>query len=463
MTMTAKLGATRPALIPLAWPLFSELLLGISVGLVGLALASRTSEAASGAFALANSVQATFFLLLRVISLGVSVTITQELGAGNRAMADDTARASLGASTWVGLATALGVAAGARPLLELMSAPPDVLPLAAPYLQLLAVALGLDAYNASMAAVMRAHLRARDVLSNILSMHALHLLLCWPLMSGAGPFAGLGLPGFALAMLLSRGFGIGLRLYLWRRRLALVPERRDWWVLHRERLAPVLHIGLPGAAEGLAYRLALMFTIAAVARMGTAALATQAYAMQVTYFTVLPGLSIGLATEIVVGRLIGAGRLGEARRRARRSLGWGLAVSVGVALLAALSARWTLRLFTRDPQVLATAQLLLWITVLLEPGRTFNLVVINALRATGDARFPVAAGAVSMLFVMAGGAWLLGVHWGLGLPGVWLAYAADEWLRGLVMAARWQRGAWAPHARVAFRRVRHGRRGAAAP
>ncbi len=460
MTITAKLRATRPALVPLAWPLFSELLLGISVGLVGLALASHTSEAASGAFALANSVQATFFLLLRVISLGVSVTITQELGAGNRAMADDTARASLGASTWVGLATAVGVAAGARPLLELMSAPPDVLPLAAPYLQLLALALGLDAYNASMAAVMRAHLRARDVLFNILSMHALHLLLCWPLMRGAGPFAGLGLPGFALAMLLSRAFGIGLHLYLWRRRIALVPVRRDWWVLRRDRLAPVLRIGLPGAAEGLAYRLALMFTIAAVARMGTAALATQAYAMQVTYFTVLPGLSIGLATEIVVGRLIGAGRLGEARRRARRSLGWGLAVSVGVALLAALTSRWTLRLFTRDPLVLATAQVLLWITVLLEPGRTFNLVVINALRATGDARFPVAAGAVSMLFVMAGGAWLLGVHWGLGLPGVWLAYAADEWLRGLVMAARWQGGAWAPHARVAFRRVRHGRRGA---
>jgi Na+-driven multidrug efflux pump len=77
-------------------------------------------------------------------------------------------------------------------------------------------------------------------------------------------------------------FGIGFHLYLWRHRLALVPRLRDWWVRHRQRLAPVLHTSLPGAAEGLAYRLALMFTIAAAARMGTAALATQAYAMQVT-------------------------------------------------------------------------------------------------------------------------------------------------------------------------------------
>jgi putative MATE family efflux protein len=452
--MSAASRATRPALIPLAWPLFSELLLGISVGLVGLALASRSSAAASGAFALANSVQATFFLLLRVISLGVSVTITQELGAGNRVMADGTARAALGASTWVGLVTAVAVASCARPLLALLSAPADVLPLAAPYLQLLALALGVDAYNASMAAVMRAHLRARDVLLNILAMHALHLVLCGPLMLGVGPLPGLGLPGYALAMLVSRGFGIYCHLSLWRRRLGLVPRGRDWWALERQRLRPVLHIGLPGAAEGLAYRIALMFTIAAVARMGTTALATQAYAMQLTYFTVLPGLSIGLATEILVGRLVGAGRLAEARRRARRSLVLGLSVSTGVAVIAALTARWTLTLFTGDPEILGTAQRLLWLTVLLEPGRTFNLVVINALRATGDARFPVAAGVLSMAVVMAGGAWLLGVHWGLGLAGVWIAYAADEWLRGIVMAVRWQRGAWAKHARASFRRVR---------
>lgn len=461
--MSTRPPIARAALLPVAGPLFGELVLGITVGLVGLALASHMSAAASGAFALANGVQATFFLLLRIISLGVSVTVTQELGAGNRAMADETARAALGASSWVGLGTTVLVAAGARPLLELLSAPGDVLPLAAPYLQVLSLALGADAYNASMAAVMRAHLRARDVLWNILSMHALHLLLCWPLMHGVGPLPRLGLAGYALAMLASRLLGIGLHLYLWRRRLAIVPQLRDWWMLRRQRLAPVLHIGLPGAAEGLAYRLALMFTLATVARMGTAALATQAYAMQVTYFTVLPGLSIGLATEILVGRLVGSGRLGEARRRARRSLALGLAVATATALAAALSAPWTLRLFSADARIIAGAQLLLWMTVVLEPGRTFNLVVINALRATGDARFPVAAGVLSMIVVMAGGAWLLGVHFGLGLPGVWLAYAADEWLRGLVMAARWQRGAWAPHARASIRRVRAGRRAGGSP
>jgi len=126
-----------------------------------------------------------------------------------------------------------------------------------------------------------------------------------------------------------------------------------------------------------------------------------------------------------------------------------------VALCAALAGPWLLRFFTHDEAIVRGGSLLLWWTVLLEPGRTFNLVVINALRAAGDARYPVLAGAASMLIVLAGGSWLLGSDAGLGwgLPGVWIAYAADEWLRGLLMWRRWATLAWVPHARAVRRRM----------
>lgn len=445
----------RPRLFALTWPMFLELLLGIGVGVAGTMLAARISDHAGAAFALAGNVTAMLFLLFRIVGAGVGVVVTQNLGAGRRDGADAVARAVLGASSWIGIGTALLALAGAPLMLQALNAPAEVLPLAVPLLRSLAPALMLDAWNASMASVMRAHLHARDTLVVMIVMHLTHLALAGPLMLGIGAWNGFGLPGYALALVVARSLALGLHLSLWRRRLQLVPQRADWWRLRRVELAAVAHIGLPGAAENAGYRICFLVSLAVVGTLGATALATHAYAMQVIFLVLLFGLATGLAAEIVVGHLIGGGRLHEAHRLVRRALALGLAVSVVVATLAALAGPWLLRFFTHDEAIIRAGSVLLWWTVLLEPGRTFNLVVINALRAAGDARYPVVAGAASMVLVLAGGSWLLGSEaaLGLGLPGVWIAYAADEWLRGLLMWRRWATLAWVPHARASRRRA----------
>jgi putative MATE family efflux protein len=433
--------------------LFLELLLGMGVGVVCTALAARINDTAGAAFALALNITGTLFILFRVVGAGVGVVITQSLGAGRPARSQAVARAVLGASSWIGTGTALVALLGASPLLRLMNAPPEVAPLALPLLMALAPALLLDAWNASMASVMRAHLLARETLLVMVLMHSLHLALAPLLMFGVGRWQGLGLAGFAGAVIAARSLGLALHLHFWRSRLQIVPRASDWWRLPRQELAAVAHLGLPGAAENIAYRLAFMVSVAVAASLGATALATHAYAMQIISLVLLFGISTGFAAEIVVGHLIGAGKLQAAHQLVRSALARGLAVSVAVALCAALLGPWLMRLFTQDEAIIRSATVLLWLTVLLEPGRTFNLVVINALRAAGDAKYPVRVGAISMLIVLAGGSWLLGSRLGLGLPGVWIAYAADEWLRGLLMWRRWARLRWVPYAKASRRRL----------
>jgi putative MATE family efflux protein len=448
------LSGTRPRLVSITWPLLAEMVLGFGVGMLGLWLASNESDTASAAFGLANHLQAAFFLLFRIVSMGVSVVITQNIGAGNRALADATARASLGASTWLGLGSGIAVFASAAPLLGLLHAPAPVLEVGRPYLQMLALALALDAYNANMSSVMRAHLHTREVMLNILAMHAVHLLLCLPLMRGCGPVPPLGLVGFALALAASRLLGLAVHLGLWRWQLRLVPTLRDWWAVRWRTLAPVMHIGLPGAAENMSYRAAMLVSVAIVADLGPEPLATHSYTLQLMNTMVLFTASLAFAGEILVGHLVGGGHLRLAYRLVRKCLWWGLSVSTCIAIAVAATSPWTMRIFTSDPEIIHAASMLFWITVLLEPGRTCNIVLINALRATGDARFPVMVGAVSMLLVMAGGSWLLGVYYGLGLVGVWIAYATDEGVRGLIMARRWFGLGWIPHARASRWRVK---------
>ncbi|MBC7917924.1 MAG: MATE family efflux transporter [Rhodoferax sp.] len=437
----------------LAWPLMAELGLALLLGGVGTAWAARISDAAGGGFALAMQVSAALFLLFRILGAGVGVVVTQALGAGERATADRVTLAVLGASSWTGAATAVLAVLFAWPLLRMLQAPPEVLALAAPFLQALAPALMLDAWNATMASVMRAHLRTRDTLWVLLAMHASHLALAWPLMQGWGPVPALGLAGFAIALAISRALGLVLHLWLWRRTLNLHPQRSDWWRLPRRELTAVLHIGVPGAAETVLHRLCFMVTLAAAAQLGATALATHAYVQQLQGGIWMFSLALGFTAEIMVGHHIGAGQFHAAQSLVSRALLQGLGLTLAVSVAGALAAPALLGWFTQDSDILSMGQTLMWLTVLVETGRTFNLVLVNALRGAGDARYPLRAGWMSMPLVLAGGGWLLGITLGWGLPGLWLAYAADEWLRGLLMWRRWATQAWVPQARQARRRL----------
>ncbi|MGK3996283.1 MATE family efflux transporter [Sorangium sp. So ce1024] len=444
----------RPRLLEITWPIFSEHLLHMLVGVFGVWLVSRLSDEAAAAYGLSNQIMLTFMITFRFVSVGASVVVTQHLGARDRAGAELVARASLAANLWLGLLSCAVIAIGARPLLELMRLPPSLFPIAQPYLMAVGVMLAIDALNISMGSVLRAHTYGRDTLRVMLVMYAVQLALSLPLMFGVAGLPGLGMNGLALAAIIARACSFWMHRRLWIARLHIRPTLDDFWRIRPAPLREMLHIGLPGAGENVVYRISFMMILAMVADMGKTALTTHTYTMQIVYFLLLFSLAVGFGTEIVVGHCVGAGDLHGADRQVRGGLVIGLGVCVTVVLAVALMGPRLLGLFTTDPEVIAIGSRLLWLNLLVETGRTINLVVINGLRASGDVRFPVGFGVFSMFAVAVGLSWLLGVRLGWGLAGVWVAYAADEWVRGLAMSARWHLRGWVPHARRTLRRVR---------
>lgn len=444
----------RPRITPIAGPILGEFLVGISVTMAALWMASQISDAAAGAFGMSQQVLESLFVLFRVLALGVGITITQALGGRRSDAARRTALVGLGGCTWAGTAAALWLLLRGEWTLEALNAPAEVAALGAQYLPLLAVAALLEAYNLVMAAILRAHLHARDTLLVMLLMHAVHLGLAFPLMLGLGiaGWDGLGLQGNAVALTVSRAAGLALHLWLWRRRMALVPVQRDWWYCPARALMPVLRIGIPGASLDIAYRIAFMMAIAAAARHGVAAVATQAYVLQVLRYVLLVSLAIGWACEIMVGHLVGSGEFRSAHLLVRKGLRNGLLASGALALAAAAAAPWYLGGFSSDPAVIRTAQTLLWLSLALETGRVANLVVLGALRSTGDVIFPVSAAIASIVLVLGFGSLWLGAHF--GLVGIWIAYAADEWIRGALMFWRWETHGWVTYARGIYQRIR---------
>jgi Na+-driven multidrug efflux pump len=159
-------------------------------------------------------------------------------------------------------------------------------------------------------------------------------------------------------------------------------------------------------------------------------------------YIMLFGISIGHGTEIMVGQLVGARKIKEAYTQLLKSLKLGLLITVGVVLTFSVFRESLLGIFTDDPSIIQVGASILLFGIILEPGRTFNVVIINSLRATGDAQFPVFIGILSMWGISVPLSYFLGIYSGLGLLGIYMAFAVDEWVRGILMYFRWKSRAW---------------------
>ncbi len=435
-------------LFAITWPIFIEQLSHILPGMIDTFMVSHLGDSAVAGLAVANQIVVFFIILFSFVGVGCSVVITHYLGANDRAGAEQVASTAVGVNFWLGVAVSVLIFAFSSEMLDLLHLPPGLMRYAQPFLALMGGTLFLEALNIAFASVLRSHGRTRDAMTITLLMNLANIGLNFLLIFGMFGFPRLGVVGAALSTVISRALACIAFAWLIQHRTQLRLRLGSFWQFSKEYLNKILHIGIPAAGENLSWWMSFMVITYFVGQMGETSLATFSYTMQLAMLMMMLGISIGIGTEIMIGHMIGSGEFNAAYRQVLRSLRLGLAVTLVTTCLVALFAPKLLRLFSSNETIITGGALLLRMGLLLEPGRTFNLIVINSLRATGDARFPVMFGAFSMWGLAVPVAWFLGLHLGWGLPGVWVAFTIDEWVRGITMYLRWKSRRWEKYAKV---------------
>nr|WP_315473159.1 MATE family efflux transporter [uncultured Undibacterium sp.] len=433
-------------LFAVTWPIFIEQLSHILPGMIDIFMISHLGDAAAAGVSVANQIVVFFIVLFSFIGLGCSVVITHYLGAQDKAGAERVATTAVGVNFWLGAIISALTFAFSDQMLGLLRLPTALLPYAQPFLALMGGTLFLEALNIIFGSILRAHGHTRDAMGVALGMNLLNIGLNSVLIFGYFGFPELGVVGAALSTVISRAVACLVFIWLLKRRLHLRVPISAFWQFSRDIVKKILHIGIPSAGENLSWWTSFMVITYFIAQMGETSMATFTYAMQLSMIMMMLSISIGIGTEIMIGHFIGAGEIELAYRQLLRSLRVGIAVTIVTTAIVVLFASQLFALFSSNPAIIASGAILLRVSLLLEPGRTFNLVVINSLRATGDAYFPLYVGIFSMWGIAVSLAWLFGIYFGWGLVGVWCAFAIDEWVRGILMYRRWKSRAWEKHA-----------------
>lgn len=448
-----KTTPVKTTLLTIAWPIFVEQTLRILIGTVDTFMVSHVSDGAVAALGVANQFVVLALICFNFIGIGASVVITHHVGANDRAGAEKIVTTAIAVNTWIGLIVSLSTYFFAGPLLHFMQLPPELMPHARPFLKLMGGTLFMESMNIAIGASLRAHGHTRDAMVVTLIQNALNIAGNSILLFGLFGAPKMGVPGVALSSVFSRVVASIILWILLDRRLKLMLRLRDFIELRVDRVKRILHIGLPAAGENMSYWMSLMVITSFAARLGEQSLATMTYTQQIQRLVILFSIALGLGTEILIGRMVGAGEFEAAYREVLKSLRTGLIIAVVAISLVAITAPKLLGLFSHDPAIIAGGTLLLWMSLIYEPGRVFNIVIINSLRATGDARFPVQIAACSQWLFSVPLCWILGLklHW--GLPGIWGAMMIEEWFRGMVMYRRWKKRGWMKYAQRSREKV----------
>jgi putative MATE family efflux protein len=449
----APVSKTKLGLIALAWPIFVEQGLHVMTGTVDTFMVAHISDNAVAGLGVANQIVVLAIILFNFVGIGASVSVTHSLGGGDPRGARQVATTAIAANFWIGAIISTTVFLFAKPLLGLMHLPPELMQYGLPFLTIMGGTLFLESINMAISAVLRAHGHTRESMFITLGQNLLNAAGNAVFLFGLFGAPKLGVAGVAFSTVFSRLVACVALWILLKRQTGIRLTWLDFFRVSREKLKPILHIGMPAAGENISWWLAFMTMTSFTALMGGNNLVVQSYTMQILYLVIIFSISVALGTEIIIGHLIGAGQFEEAYRELMKNLRTSLILAITVIGLVATFAPLLLGIFTSDQAVIAGGALLLRMSLLLEPGRVINIVVINCLRATGDVKFPIMMGLLSMWGVWIPLAWLLGLKLGWGLPGVWIAMMCDEWLRGILMYRRWRHRRWLPHAERVRARV----------
>ncbi|MFP5116396.1 MATE family efflux transporter [Bacillaceae bacterium C204] len=430
------------SLFSITWPLFIEITLHMSMGIVATLILSGYSDNAVAGVGVANQILNIFILVFNVTAIGATILIGQNLGANRLDRARRLARSAFGVNFWFGVLMTIVVVTCGGLFLKFYGLSGEVYDFAYTFLTIIGLSLFLEAISLALSAVLRSYGHTKETMVVTVIMNVISIIGSFIAIKGWFGVPVTGVAGVAYAMFIARIFIIVALFYFVYKRLDLKFYIKDIFKINKTDVKGLLSIGVPSAGENLSYQFSQVVITSFVALTGDAALAARVYILNISMLCFLFTVAIAQGTQLLIARYIGAKQYDRALKRGLKTLKIAVIVSAAVSLAVALIGEPILTIFTNDADIIAIALPVLWAIVFIEPGRAMNIVLMGSLKSVGDVRFPVIIGVISMWGIAVVFSYFFGITLGLGLLGIWLAQGIDECIRGFFALKRWVSKPW---------------------
>lgn len=433
----------RRKIFALAWPAVLEMMLYMLLDIVDVAFVGRLGPRALAAVGLGAQLYFSALFVFSALATGATALVARAIGAGDRERASRVAGQALFLALLIGAGFGLVALFFAPQILNLFRFEFQVRQLAAGYLQI----AGTPAAFALLLFVGNGIFRGAGLTKIPLLVagltNLLHVVADYVLIFGKFGFPALGVRGAALATAFAQTVGCLLVLYLLASGLTPLRVRfTDFISIDRVLISKIFKLSVPAGFEEALLSLGRIVGSLMLAGLGTLAFAAHQVALTAESLSYMPGYGFAVAATTLVGQSLGAKQYAQAHRHGWEAAKIALLVMCGISLTFLFLPEYVIRVFARDPGVVALGSLCLRIAAFEQPTIALEMVLAGALRGAGDTRTPMLITVLSTWLLRLPLFYLAIYVFSFGLPVIWLITAFDWLVRALLITAQFQRGHW---------------------
>ncbi len=441
----AGLSLPRQVYVLAFWP-YLENLLNFVVGITDMWVAGHLPDQAKDATAAITSGLYINWMQIMVISsvcIGAAAIISRSIGAKHKRDANATLGQAMLLGLCIGLCFTVAIFLLAPWLADVMGMKEAARGYCIDYLRIMSVtgpAMGVMFVGN---AAMRSSGDTRTPFLVMLTVNIFNMAATYLLAFGPGVLGGHGVKGIALGTTMAWYVGAALST------LSLIHNTKTIR-LYLHRLKPriretkrILSIGLPSLGESTGMWLGNFLVFAIVGRLQDPfASGAHGIAIRLEALSYMPGFALGIASATLTGQYLGLGDPHRARRAVLLCWYTAAVVMTFTGLCFMLFPHFLVGFITDDAQLVDDAAGILRFAGAIQFFFSMYTVFVQALRGAGDTRATMYISNALTFGIRLPGAYLIGVHWGYGLKGVWIALCIELTIRGLIMAGRFNTNKW---------------------
>jgi putative MATE family efflux protein len=420
-------GSTRRLLV-LAGPIILGMASQTIMNLVDTAMVGRLGPAAQSAAGLGSF---SFWVLANLlIGLGVAVQamVSRRDGEGEPERAGATLDSGIFLALLLGLPIGYGLGVLAPSLFVTLTTDPDVVEGGSLYLQLRLMGLGVVVANYCFRGFYNGIGQSSTYLASIVLIHVTNILFNWIFIFGQLGATPMGVRGAGMASALAAAVGTVFYTVLTVTQKPVMERYKPFRFrsLAPERLRRMVRLTWPEAVRGILTMTGFLLFLRLHSYVGTRETAAGTILMNIASVGFLPAVGMGLAGATLLGRSIGEGRPDEGRKLVWKGVQLTAAGLVLPCIVLLLFPDWAVGWFTPDGRVVQLARpavRILGITMVFD---ALPIVLMFSLQGAGATRWVARVQVVQQYGVLLPLAWLLGIHFEMGILGLWLAMPASR-------------------------------------